>query len=98
MREGKRGQEVKPSHYLPWLVVIVGIVSMGRIFTQLALRTDSVCKLRCPSVVYMPVCLSVPSQKPHFPVDWRILVIEHIANIGIKYIGFLGPCKPAYCA
>ena len=48
-------------------------------FTELALWADSVSKLRCPSVV----CLSVPSQKTCFPVDWRILVKERIANIGI---------------
>ena len=48
------------------------------------------------------VWLCVPSRKTWFPVDWRLLVEEHIANIGIpldvlKYIWFLGICKPAYC-
>ena len=33
--------------------------------------------------VAMSVTVSVPSWKPHFPVDWRIMVVERIANIGI---------------
>ena len=35
------------------------------------------------SVCRMCVCLFVPSQKTHFPVDWRPLVEGRIANIGI---------------
>ena len=35
-------------------------------------------KLQCPSI-----CLSVHVWKPHFPVDWKLLVEEHIAKIGI---------------
>ena len=29
------------------------------------------------------MCVYVPSRKPNFPVDWRLLVKERIANIGI---------------
>ena len=35
--------------------------------------------------------LSVPSQKTRFPVDWRLLVEERIANIGIP-LDILGFC------
>ena len=37
------------------------------------------------------VCLSVPLRKPRFPVDWRLLVKESIANICIplEIFGFL---------
>ena len=31
----------------------------------------------------MSVCLCVPSRNTRIPVDWRLLVKEHIANIGI---------------
>ena len=62
------------------------------------------------SCVCVYVC--VPSRKRRFPVDWRHLVKEHIANIGIfgllpiqwfvgiqfVFLGFLGLCKPGYCA
>ena len=39
----------------------------------------------------MCVCLPVPLQKTHFPVDWRLLVEEQIAYIGIPLdvFGFL---------
>ena len=33
--------------------------------------------------VRVSVCLSEPSWKTCFPVDWRLLVVERIANIGI---------------
>ena len=37
------------------------------------------------------MCVSLPSQKTHFPVDWRLLVEERFANIGLPpdVIGFL---------
>ena len=62
----------------------------------------------------LSVCRFVPLRKTHFPVGGRILVTEHIANIGIhldvfwfyvnaiKFLGFdflfFVLCKPAYCA
>ena len=45
------------------------------IFTELATRTIQ--SISCD------VRLSVPSWKPRFSVDWRLLVKEHIANISI---------------
>ena len=33
------------------------------------------------SVCYLSFCLLIPSWKPRFPVDWRLLVDERIANI-----------------
>ena len=56
------------------------------------------------------VCMSVPLQKHRFLVDWRLLVKEHIANIGITlasfffkdlwgfFVRFLGQYKAYYCA
>ena len=37
------------------------------------------------------MCVCVPSRKICFPMDWRLLVEEHIANIGIPldHFGFL---------
>ena len=48
-------------------------------FIELALWADSVAKSRCPDVFRV----SVPLRKTRFPVDWRILVEERVANIGI---------------
>ena len=44
---------------------------------------DSGSKLQYPWVMCLCVCLSVPSQKTRFLVDWRLLVKECIASIGI---------------
>ena len=51
---------------------------------------STICNVRLLSV-----CVCVPSRKPHFLVDWRLLVKERIANIGMpphisfyKYICF----------
>ena len=55
------------------------------IFTESAHWADSVSNSRCPLVV----CLCVPSRKPRFPLDYRLLVKERIANIGIP-LDFLG--------
>ena len=59
----------------------------------------------------MSVCMSVQVWKPHFPVDWRLLVEVYIANIGIPldafavvFFGVLnlfwvsGSFEAAYCA
>ena len=46
-------------------------------FTELAHRADSVSKLQCPGV--MCVCLPVLSQKPRFPLDWKLLLKNPIA-------------------
>ena len=40
----------------------------------------------------LSACLYVHIWKPRFPVDWRFLVEEHIANIGIN-LDFLGFCR-----
>ena len=34
------------------------------------------------------VYVSVPSWKPRFPVDWRLLIENPIANIGISLLFF----------
>ena len=49
------------------------------------MSVSSVCV--CPSV-----CLSVTLRKPRFLVDWRLLVEEHVANIGITLDFFLDIC------
>ena len=53
------------------------------IFTALALWVGSDYYLQC-----MSVCLSVPLRKTHFPVDWRLLVKERIAYIGMPKHNF----------
>ena len=61
-------------------VVFLGIF-LSNIFTKLALWAISVSKLWCVHQLFL--CLSVPSGKTHFLVDWRFLVKDCIANIGI---------------
>ena len=36
------------------------------------------------------VCLCVPSRKTRFPVDWRLLDKDHIANIDMSLTQFWG--------
>ena len=62
------------------------IINYVSIFTALAVWADSVSKLQCPSV-----CVCVPPRFIRFPVDWRLLVEDLIANIGIPLdmFGFL---------
>ena len=66
---------------------LAGELLQVRVFTASALWADSVSKSKCPSVAY----LSLPLRKACFPVDWRLLVEEHIANFGIPpdTFGFL---------
>ena len=59
------------------------------IFTESALRADLVSKSQCQSVLY--VC--EPSRKTRFPLDWRLLVKEHITNIGIPLDIFCCCCN-----
>ena len=57
--------------------------SLSYFFTLCSIFTESA---HWADSVYNPcllVCLYVPSQKPRFPVYWRLLVKECIANIGI---------------
>ena len=54
-------------------------------FTESGHWADSVLKSLCPPVVCVCLCACecVPSRKPCFPVDSRLLVEECIANTGI---------------
>ena len=55
-------------------------------FNESDLWADLVSNSQCPSVMCQLcacVCVCEPSQKPTFLVDWRLLVKECIAYIGI---------------
>ena len=77
-----------------WLVFFLNPSAAAKISKLLQKRVlvTKLCNVHWDdSVSVSCVCVCVPSQKPLFPVDWRLLVEEHVANIGISQdvFGFL---------
>ena len=68
-------------------------MSVKIFFSSLYRPTGLIQSLSC-NVHDMCVCMSVLSGKTRFPIDWRLLVEEHNANIGITLDVF----EPAYFA
>ena len=61
-----------------------------KIFPSLLFWAISVSKLQCPAVV-LCVCVSIPTRKTRLPVDYKLLVKDSIAIIGIP-LDILGFC------